>query len=452
MSLVNDMLRDLDRRKSGGSAESVRVLHPNFNEAPSRKSSLPFFGVIAAVGVIVGLLGGFLYFGGSDQEAPILYTVIAQQAAPTNAEPEGAMAEPVIQRVQSNSSVLNSLESTVQNNEVSLVLNFSKEVEYSVSNPEAGVLSLLFKNSILKTSINTSVPGNLAELGLRVVEDGLKLNIETADISPFDIQQVDSQEGFGLLVKIRVSRNENSEPDAEGNADVSLAGNSAERLQQSDQKEVTEQQGEIENVSVTAPPVRTVRALSFEDQDNNISQRSIGLAQRGQILEAYRSLLEFIEANPQGHKARETLATLLIAQGENQQADMLLQQGLEIAPNNSAFVRLKARLMVAEGDRSGALTLLEQRPPLLSLDQEYHDLMSSLNQQLGNHDKAVQGYQNLLRSNPEEGRWWVAMGISHEAQGNVNEAVGSFRTALQMQGLDNGLKQYSQSRIQVLNQ
>src|SRR5690606_35314914 len=98
------------------------------------------------------------------------------------------------------------------------------------------------------------------------------------------------------------------------------------------------------------------------------------------LLEAYERLLVFLGEHPAAHQSRETLATLLLAQHDLVQAESIVDDGLALAPNYSAFKKIKARLLMQKADMTQALQLLGTVPPAISDDPEYHELLASLYQ------------------------------------------------------------------------
>ena len=196
---------------------------------------------------------------------------------------------------------------------------------------------------------------------------------------------------------------------------------------------------------------KTRRVLSFEERDRETSGAGSALARRGQLLEAYDLLLAYVDEHPEAHRSRATLATILIAQQEFPQAASLLRQGLDLAPNYADYKKLQARLLIRHGKAEEALHLLSEFPPRLEQDIEYHDLLATLHQQADQHEKALVVYQGLLSSKPGEGRWWAAKAISHEALGQRQEALASYRQASQSKALAPALRRYSNKRLQVLS-
>jgi len=189
--------------------------------------------------------------------------------------------------------------------------------------------------------------------------------------------------------------------------------------------------------------------LAWKSDINN-SKNAASLIQRGQIIDAYAQLLRFIEDNAEAHHSRETLATLLFAQQEYQQAEVIVDQGLLFAPNYSAYKKIKARLLILDRDPGAAANYLSDNPPALATDPEYFELLASAYQQNMQHANAIETYQNLIRHDSQQARWWVGMGVSLEAGGEVDDAISSYQTALQNSELDSALRQYSQNRMRFL--
>ncbi|MDY6984274.1 MAG: tetratricopeptide repeat protein, partial [Pseudomonadota bacterium] len=193
--------------------------------------------------------------------------------------------------------------------------------------------------------------------------------------------------------------------------------------------------------------VRISRELSFEDRDRNNSQSALMLVQGGRMAEALQQLLTFLEENRAAHQSRETLAKLLLAQQAFAQADTVIDQGLEQVPNYAPFKKIKARLLMQNGDGPQALALLRNVPPSVAADPEYHELLATLYQQGNYHVQAIASYQDLLRTDRNQGRWWTGLGISLEAQNQLADARASYQQALQSPNLDANLRRFVQNRI-----
>ena len=60
-----------------------------------------------------------------------------------------------------------------------------------------------------------------------------------------------------------------------------------------------------------------------------------------------------------------------------------------MAPNFAPYKKIKARLLLKQGDGAGALALLRELPPAVGDDAEYHEILASLYQQNNQHTQSV---------------------------------------------------------------
>ncbi len=154
-----------------------------------------------------------------------------------------------------------------------------------------------------------------------------------------------------------------------------------------------------------------------------------------------------------GHlKAREALAGLLIAEGRGGEAGVLLDEGLHVAPAHALFAKLRARLLVDEGNVAKALEVLERYQATPATDPEYHAFQAALYQRTGRYDQAVAAYQRALTERPQESVWWMGLAIALEGAGNSRGALGAYRQALGRGPLAPELVRYIEGRIVALEQ
>lgn len=150
-------------------------------------------------------------------------------------------------------------------------------------------------------------------------------------------------------------------------------------------------------------------------------------------LEALRRALQFYP----GHLlARELLADQLEMAGRIDEAFALLTQGLTIAPDYTPFRKRAARMLLDRGDAAGATrVLIGNGLPRVEDDPELHRLLAGGYQQLGENFLAAQTYRNLLVHDPQSGGLWVGLGDALAADGLPAEAYKSYRRALAVGGL-----------------
>lgn len=173
------------------------------------------------------------------------------------------------------------------------------------------------------------------------------------------------------------------------------------------------------------------------------------LLNQGRVAEAmdgYRLTL----LQDSGHAAaRQALVGLLLENRRLDEAQQLLQEGLSLNPDRSAYAMLSARIQVERGDLQGAHDLLSRHAGSAANNAEYHAFDAALLQRLGRHKEAVAGYQAALRLAPNTGVWWMGMGISLQADNRGAEAMDAFKRA-KAAGLSPDLLSFVDQRMKQL--
>jgi MSHA biogenesis protein MshN len=192
---------------------------------------------------------------------------------------------------------------------------------------------------------------------------------------------------------------------------------------------------------------KKLRAMSPEDTAESAYRQAADLMKQGRAGDAEPLLRSALVANAAHIKARELLVGILLQGGRGLEARQLLQQGIEKSPRHYSFAQLLARLYVQDGADPQALALLESVRPVAGNDPEYQAFLAALYQRAGKHTEAVKAYGAALGQRPQEGRWWLGLGISHEAEQNFTAATESYQKALASGNLDGKLQQYVQQRL-----
>ncbi|SIS87507.1 tetratricopeptide repeat protein [Neptunomonas antarctica] len=163
--------------------------------------------------------------------------------------------------------------------------------------------------------------------------------------------------------------------------------------------------------------------------------------------EALSLLQQFVNQTPSSLQSRYLLVQLYLATEQYEVAAETLQK----SPNNLSWTLLKARALLQQGQAREAIQLLERLPDGQSR-QDYLDLLASGYQQVGQHTEAVSRYLDLLALNPQEARWWINMGVSLEHLDQRTKALDAYRNALQIPNIDTPLKLYALQQSQRLMQ
>lgn len=195
-------------------------------------------------------------------------------------------------------------------------------------------------------------------------------------------------------------------------------------------------------------PVSKIKSTLSESQ---VVERAQTLLNQGKVAQA-RSLLEnSISERPDASMdARGMLSMILLSIGDLPIAEDVLKESLERHPQNELLKKLQARLWLQTSRYDETVSLLRQGQPDLGNDPEYHELLATAYQQQGNFEAAAQTYYRLLQRNNRVPRWWIGMGYALEQAQRINDARNAYQSGLQIPTIDRGLKQYARQRIQAL--
>ena len=196
-------------------------------------------------------------------------------------------------------------------------------------------------------------------------------------------------------------------------------------------------------------PSRPVGAGDTRNAQARYAEARHALA-AGREKDAEQALTAALALDPKLHKAREDLGSLLIGQGRFDEAEHLVQRGLEESPDWIGYRRLSARLALARGQPGEALALLDHAQPSVVSDPEFHGLLAAAYQRLNRHADAARAYQALVDAQPDEGHWWAGLGISRDALGDVPGALAAYGKARSLGNLDARLVEHVNRRMAAL--
>jgi Tfp pilus assembly protein PilF len=162
-------------------------------------------------------------------------------------------------------------------------------------------------------------------------------------------------------------------------------------------------------------------------------------------------LRTFVANYPTRVDARVRLALILLAADQTAEAQASLRAGLNLAPNQTDLAQVLGHSLLEQDQAQAALAVLRPAVPPLTKNPEFHALLAAVEQRLGLHALAVTRYRGLLQRQPDNGNWLVGLGISLNAQGNTQAAVESFTRAADDRTLAEPLRAFAaQERVRLL--
>lgn len=179
----------------------------------------------------------------------------------------------------------------------------------------------------------------------------------------------------------------------------------------------------------TDAKVSVNKTMSLEQQASHMYQQAISYLQQGRVAEAQDQLKSAIAAYPQHDDARQTLVGLLVDNKRNDEAIQVLKTGLQVSPNHSSYTQTLARLQLDAGLVTDALHTLESNVVNAQQPQEYHALMAVVLQKTGQHNQAINHYQQALSQGAATPVWYIGLGVSLQAEGRTQEAKLAYQQA-----------------------
>lgn len=208
-------------------------------------------------------------------------------------------------------------------------------------------------------------------------------------------------------------------------------------------------------VTSPAPPASAAALAGIKQMDpqqrtENAFRQANEFLQQGDASRAMEGLAQVLLQDPLHDSARQALATLLLREKKNAEVERLLGERLALAPNHAAFAMTLARLQADRGDSDAAIDTLRMTLPSVRANASYHATLAALLARREQHAQAVTQYQAALRLAPQAGVWWMGLGMSLQATGNLTDAREALRRARASGDLSPEVAAYVDQRLKQL--
>ena len=151
---------------------------------------------------------------------------------------------------------------------------------------------------------------------------------------------------------------------------------------------------------------------------------------------------------PDHKSARKQLAALWFGREAYSDALNLLSQGINLSPNDSEFRVMKARVYLQQNQVQQAFLTLNAMPRVNDVTSvEYQSLRATTAQQLNEFSFAAEAYQVLVSIEPSASRWWLGLAVAHDSNSEFEQASNAYHTALNRSGLSGSAETFARQRI-----
>jgi len=378
MSVVNKMLKDLERRhsKSVYEADYVPV------EA-QRTRSRKFYGGALVLVIVTGAVT-WLLLPKQSIEAKGNSTISARSNSatlPVNASPNVA-SDRLLQEIPDNSQ--RQIAPSEQDKATLISLESAKRAAAAIAIAEAKL---------------AEVNSELEQQGQRVVKKAAAIQQaeqQVALIAPA-VQQSEQQ------VKVQIT-------------DTNTA-----------QQGKFKASSEVVKAGIEEPVFKMISSNKGASTHRLLEQRIRLSLKNGDTATAIKDLNSLIALEARNASARKRLASLEFAQGNPTRAAFLLDQGIKLSPNDSSMRLMQARLLFRENRNTQALTLLIEHPKNIIADDELLSFRAALAEKQKDYVTSLQDYAVLLQRQPNNARWMLGLAISQDKQKMYKEAVVTYK-------------------------
>ena len=177
----------------------------------------------------------------------------------------------------------------------------------------------------------------------------------------------------------------------------------------------------IEKSAVVATPRERA------DGEYRKAENALASGRAGEAVEGFRAALK---QDPSYVLARQMLLRQLLDMRKNDEAILVLREGLELQPGQTGWAMSLARLLLEQNDLTAADRTLAAAQSYAEANADFAGFQGHLKTRLGANKAAVTHYQRAARLSPGEGRWWLGLGLALEADGRLTEAKEALRRAV----------------------
>lgn len=178
--------------------------------------------------------------------------------------------------------------------------------------------------------------------------------------------------------------------------------------------------------------------------------RAMKALRNGNRVRAESLLRKALSDRPGYTDARVLLAAVLMRAKRDGEALHLLSDGIKDgAGNDSRLALLQARILAGEQKLSAAVAALKRNSPPVEDDPAYHAQLAAYEEQAGQYQAALAEYRSLVAQSPDNARWWLGLAIALDQLGD-DGANSAYRRALNAGGLPRKAAAYARGRLRAL--
>jgi MSHA biogenesis protein MshN len=454
MSLVNDLLRDLDSRRAAPGEWPLRdALQPVNEEGSARREKIErlrrgsiWFGAVMLLAVMVGLMLGRVVNG----EPESLFAPNTQAQTPVP-EPAALVAPVAIASAAAASAAAPQLLDVLPQNDgqrLVLQLLLDSSVAYQRTD-ESGAVSLFLPGVHLRGEpYQGRVQGAGRSLSWRVEARSDGVQVLLVGLGE-QLQVHDRLETAGDRWLLWLDVPLQGAPAANSGAVDAFPQAATAIAQEPELPDWSTRQ--VPPAEAAAPPKGPAQVRIASHQPDALT-----LARQALLEQNYSSAIAQLEAlhqrQPSNSEVARLLAQAYLADGQPAQLLSWLPKQLQTHPQDHDLRMLLARAQLQTGAMPAAVATLRQNAPPLATDPGYHALLAASYQQTRQWQQSAALYQQLVSLRSSQATWQLGLAIALEQLERPGDAAKHYSLALEGQGLDAGSRSFATERAAALKE
>lgn len=190
------------------------------------------------------------------------------------------------------------------------------------------------------------------------------------------------------------------------------------------------------------------KQVTAQQRVDNTYRRALTQLQDGRVADAMLALQQTLQLDPRHQGARETLARLLLEAQRPDEAARQLQLSLALDPKQPAQAMMLARLQLDQvNGGAAALDSLMRSLPYATDNGEYQAFLAAVLQREQRYREAAEHYQLALQTAPDNGVWWMGLGIALQADNHPAQARQAYERAKGLQTLSPQLQAFVERKL-----
>ena len=190
--------------------------------------------------------------------------------------------------------------------------------------------------------------------------------------------------------------------------------------------------------------------VTNEEKSLQLYSSARALYNRGSKRRSKALLQEALGLSVENVEAYRLLTIIYLEEGRSDLATEIMEQGLAENGNDQQLLRLYLQTLVQEGKYKSAISIMEKRIRITTPDDIGY--LAGLYQKDNNHQKAITFYSRALQLKPNKSIWWMGQGISFEIIKQYQPALKSYQQAISTGQLSTTLSDYVFNKIKTIKQ